>query len=236
MCAPFALTVYVAFNTNRPPFDDRRVRRAFAFATDTETLADVVMRGYEFPAAGGFVPPGMPGHSPGIALPHDPQRARDLLAEAGFPGGYLFPAIEATTHYSGDWIEFVQEHWRKSLGIEVKCERMDIAAWSAELREKPPNLVLTNWVYDYPDPDCFLSPDRAWNKFRWHDEDYSRLIEEARRATSQTERMNLFQQTDSLLVQEAILLPLTYGRKHWLVKPWVRNYPGPWKDVIIDPH
>jgi ABC-type oligopeptide transport system substrate-binding subunit len=234
--APSAVTQYVSLNTNRPPFDDRRVRRALALSTDRETLADVVIRGYEFPAMGGFVPPALPGHSPGIALPFDPQRARDLLAEAGFPGGYLFPAVDAITWFAGEWIEYLQEQWRECLGIEVKCERMDLGACDARIDDNPPHLVFGGWAHDYPDPDCFLSPDRWWNKLGWHNEDYGKLIERARQATRQTERMNLFQQADSLLVQEAAIIPLTYGREHLLVKPWVRNYPGLRKDVIIDEH
>ena len=64
------------------PFNDIRVRRAFAFAIDRERLADVVLRGYHIPATGGVVPLRMPGHSSGISLPYDPERARQLLAEA----------------------------------------------------------------------------------------------------------------------------------------------------------
>jgi len=86
---------FAGFDVSRPPFDDRRVRRAFTLATDRETLADVILRGYASPATGGFVPPGMPGHSPGIGLPYDPEAARRLLAEAGYPGGRGFPPSPA---------------------------------------------------------------------------------------------------------------------------------------------
>jgi ABC-type oligopeptide transport system substrate-binding subunit len=88
--APHLATYYVGFNVSRSPFDDRRVRRAFALATDRETLADVALRGYVAPGTGGFIPPGMPGHSAGIGLSYDPEGARKLLAEAGLPEGPWF--------------------------------------------------------------------------------------------------------------------------------------------------
>src|SRR5690606_14615004 len=91
--APQITILYVGFDTDRPPFDDRRVRRAFVLGMDREEHADTFHRGHWAPASGGFVPPGMPGHSPGIALPHDPDEARRLLAEAGYPGGSDFPPV-----------------------------------------------------------------------------------------------------------------------------------------------
>ena len=78
--APALSTFYLALDVSRPPFHDRRVRRAFVLATDREKLVNVV-GGNAPPATGGFVPPGMPGHAPGIALPFDPKEARQLLAQ-----------------------------------------------------------------------------------------------------------------------------------------------------------
>jgi oligopeptide transport system substrate-binding protein len=84
---PRLWTSYVGFDVSRPPFGDVRVRRAFALATDRGILANVVLRGHGAPATGGFIPPGMPGHSPEIGLPYNPDQARQLLGEAGYPGG-----------------------------------------------------------------------------------------------------------------------------------------------------
>ena len=72
---------------SQPPFDDVRVRKAFALAIDREELADVIIHGAGYPSMGGFIPPGIPGHSPGIGLPYDPDRARRLMLEAGHPEG-----------------------------------------------------------------------------------------------------------------------------------------------------
>ena len=238
---PKLTTSYVGFDVRRPPFDDPRVRRAFVLATDRETLAGVVMRGLRVPATGGFVPPGIPGHSAGIGLPYDPDRARQLLAEAGYPGGRGFPVVDSLTRRESQ-SEYLQAQWRENLKVEITWEAIGLGMLVYGLNREPPHMFLVVWSADYPDPDSFLrvSPVQHWT--RWQNEAFDVLVEEARRATDQGERMKLYQQADQILVEEAAIMPLTYGRGHLLVKPWVRNYAISatgkrfWKDIIIEPH
>jgi len=240
---PWLVTDYLGFNVSRPPFDDPRVRRAFVLATDRETLADVAMRGYAFPATGGFVSPGMPGHSAGIALPYDPAGARQLLAEAGYPGGCGFPSVEALTARGREsQFEYLETQWRENLGVEITWEGMEWATFLERLERDPPSMLIIKWMADYPDPDSFLRVCPARDYTRWRNRAYERLVEEARRVTDQGERMSLYGQADRILIEEAPIMPLTYGRVHLLVKPWVSKYPTSalerwlWRDVIIEPH
>jgi oligopeptide transport system substrate-binding protein len=236
-------TAYVGFNVRQPPFDDLRVRRAFALATDKETLADVILRGYSFPATGGFVPPEMPGHSEGIALPYNPARAGQLLAEAGYPAGQGFPAVEwliSRGRESG--ADYLQMQWRENLRVALTWETMDLSTLSARMHSLPPHMYFCGWVADYPDPDSFLRlfSLRRWSG--WRNRAYDKLIEKGRRVLDQGKRMKLYGQADKILVDEAAIVPLTYPRDHLLVKPWVSKYPTSalagwfWKDVIIEPH
>ena len=237
----WSCTQYVGFDVSRPPFNDPRVRRAFVLATDQEKLADVVLRGSQMPATGGLVPPGMPGHSAEIGLPYDPDRARQLLAEAGYPGGHDFPAIDAqrfrrTDEPAGDYL---QAQWRQDLGVEIVWKTIET---HLELERKPPQMFLSFWLADYPDPDSFLraSPVRRWT--RWRNADYDRLVDEARRVADQGKRIKMYQEADRILIEAAAIMPLTYDRLHLLVKPWVTKYPMSaiamwfWKDVTIEPH
>jgi len=242
---PELATFYIRFDVSRPPFDDPQMRRAFVLATDRERLADVVLRGYEFPATGGFVPPDMPGHSAGIGLPYDPGQARQLLAEAGFPGGRGFPMVEALVP---DPLvprsEYLQAQWWESLGVEILWESREWSLFLDRMDREPPHLSLDGWGADYPDPDNFLRVGLPRIRDRWRNEAYDRLVEEARRLTDQGKRMELYQQADRILVEEAPIMPLTYPQEGLLVKPWVRKYPTSpvaieyfWgKDVIIEPH
>jgi oligopeptide transport system substrate-binding protein len=241
---PWLSIDFIGFDVSRPPFNNPLVRRAFTQATDREMLADVILQGYASPATGGFVPPGMPGHSPDIGLPHDPDRARHLLAEAGYPGGQDFPHIGcmARDDPGHDLLcEYLKAHWLEILGVEIDW---DLVAWdrfSDRMSIDKPQLWMTGWWADYPDPDDFLRI-QWWISPGWENETYDQLVEVARRAMEQEERMRMYQQADRILIEDAPLLPLCYSRFHMFMKPWVKkNLTSPlkwwfWKDVIIEPH
>jgi oligopeptide transport system substrate-binding protein len=243
--APSLETGYMAFNVNRPPFDDPQVRRAFTLATDRETLAHVAMRGYSFPATGGLVPPGMPGHSPEIQLPYDPERARHLLAEAGYPAGRGFPVVDAWSlddPFPVPIMQYLQAQWLENLGVEVVWNQMEYGEFIDRLDRETPHMWLLGWRADYPDPDSFLRANLWRARTKWQNEAFDALVEGARRVMDQEERMRMYQQADRILVEAAPILLFCYGRSDMLVKPWVRKYPTSpikwnfWKDVIIEPH
>jgi len=243
---PWLSTDFIGFDVSRRPFDDVRVRRAFTLATDRETLADVTLRGYAFPATGGLVPPGMPGHSPGIGLPYDPQGARQLLAEAGYPDGRGFPAIDclARDDPGHDLLgEYLRAQWLQNLGVEITWKQIEWGRFLDRVSEETPHMLMVEWLVDYPDPDNLLRVGyQWWVAPEWRNEGYRELVEGARRVMDQAERMRMYQEADRILVEEAPILPLHYGRSHVLVKPWVRKHrTSPqklwfWKDVIIESH
>jgi oligopeptide transport system substrate-binding protein len=244
LSVPRLETVFVAFDASRPPFDDVRVRQAFALATDREKLGKVMRRGYGFPATGGFMPPGIPGHSPGIGLPCDLQQAQRLMAEAGYPAGKGFPVIKAVTPSEREPLsKNLQAHWQQNLGVKITWQALDYAAFVESLYcEKLPSVSLNRWIAGYPDPDYFLRVGTSIWLTKWGNKAYDGLVEEARRSMDQRERVNLYRRADKILVEEAIVIPLNYGRRNLLIKPWVKKCPTTamsyrfWKDVIIEPH
>jgi oligopeptide transport system substrate-binding protein len=186
----------------------------------------------------------MPGHSPGIGLAYDPDAARHLLDEAGYPGGRGFPAIACIARDDPGHnllCEHLQAQWLESLGVEITWEEIEWSRFPDRMAEGTPHLWMVGYWADYPDPDDYLRV-MWWLPPGWRNEVYDQLVEDARRAMDQEERMKLYQQADSILIEEAPLLPLCYARFHMLVKPWVRKYlTSPlrwwyWKDVIIEPH
>jgi ABC-type oligopeptide transport system substrate-binding subunit/DNA-binding SARP family transcriptional activator len=241
--APWLTTTYIGFDAGQSPFEDPLVRLAFAHAVDKEGFADVVMQGYVFPATGGFVPPGMPAHSVGIGLPHDPDRARRLLAEAGYSNGRDLSPIELLTHHGYERAsEYLASRWRESLGVKIAWQAVEWTALLERLEDDPPHIFLTAWYADYPDPDNFLRVCDGMRWTHWQNETYDRLVEKARRVANQQERVEMYRQADRTLVEGAAVVPFIYWRSHLLVKPWITRLPTSavkwwfWKDVVIEPH
>ncbi len=237
-------THYLGFVASCAPFDDVRVRRAFAMAVDRQKLPAVAF-GRLAPATSGFVPPGMPGHSPGIALPYDPQGARRLLAEAGYPQAHGLPVLELLTTEGGGvaLARNLQAQWAEGLGADIRTQAVDLVvpALAATSGTAPPHMFLQGWIADYPDPDNLLRVGLPREQLRWRNEAYERLVEDARRCMDQAERMRLYRRADKILVEDVALLPLSYGRWHVLAKPWAKLRLSPQKailskDVIIEPH
>ena len=112
--------------------------------------------------------------------------------------------------------------------------------WGA--RAAIPPLFRMGWQADYPDPDnpLRLGPRTHW--VGWASDVYVDLLEQARRITDHGERIAVYQRADRLLIEEAVILPIVYGRQHWLVKPWVRQFSPSalywtfWGNVIIESH
>jgi oligopeptide transport system substrate-binding protein len=183
--APGAVIYYYRFNCARPPFDDPRVREAFALAVDREALTRDVLRLGQIPAHH-VVPPGMPGYrAPNSALRFDPARARARLAEAGYGPGRPFPAVGLlyNTAESHKLVaEFVADQLRRHLGVEARAYNQEWQAYQASVLAGDYDLARAGWVGDYLDPNTFLD---LWvsgggnNQTGWGDVRYDAWIRAA---------------------------------------------------------
>jgi ABC-type transport system substrate-binding protein/class 3 adenylate cyclase len=219
-------TALIGYRTERRPFDNELVRKAFSHAVDRDRLlggGSSVARPAE---RGGLLPPAMPGHSHRISPPFDLELARRLLAEAGYPGAEGLPEIELAIpeEYEAGGGEAVGRdlaaQWRR-LGARVKVLSAPLQSWAAELE------VAHAWHMgfsaDFPDPEGFLPPLLAvYPVFR--DEEITALLGQARARTDQDERMRLFREVDRLLVAErCAVLPTKYSAVVLLRRPWVHG-------------
>ena len=240
LSTPLLATVYIGFDQGRPPFSDPRLRRAFAMAVDRQHYADRIQKGFSFPGTGGFIPPGMLGHSPDIGLPYNVEQARELLAQAGYAGGQGFPALEFLSAEDPEGqCEYIAQQWRENLGVNVQASALDWDSFGKRLAENPPHIFLDTWMCDYPAPDNFLRASSALSFLRWKDAGYQRQVELARRLQDQGARLKIYRQADERLILSGALVPFRYLRAHYLIKPWVKIFPVSstewwhWKDVVI---
>ena len=176
---------YYRLNCTRPPFDDVRVREAFALAIDREALVRDVLRLGQLPAFR-FVPPGLPGYAPPEPrLRHDPARARALLAEAGYGPGRSFPAVGLlynTAEIHKQIAEVLADQLRRELGVEVRAYNQEWQAYQASTLALDYDMGRAAWVGDYLDPNSFLD---LWvsgggnNQTGWGDARYDAWIRAA---------------------------------------------------------
>lgn len=238
--APILQTIVLCFDLDRAPFHDARVRQALALAIDRQNLADVRLGGLFFPADGGMVPTGMAGYTPNINLSHAPQKARRLLAQAGYADGSRFPEVVAYGQGEGLYAmarEAVQAQWRRVLGLDIDIQPRK---WSDQVEGA--HLNIAGWITDVnADPSYFLETFvRDWS-YRGKHKALDGLLIRARETADPQDRLALYQRADRLLVQEVLLSPLLYGRVHYFIRPWVRGYLPPkiggrWRDLVIEPH
>jgi len=223
---PALSTLYVAFRADRAPFDRVLVRKAFVRSIDREAFIRDTGVVYLKAARGGFLPPGMAGHSATVGLPYDPEEARALLAEAGYPGGAGFPVAELV--YSGDassnvTASYLAQAWEETLGVKVQLTRIEFGELLRRGREDPPDLTISGWGADYPDADDMLRVVFHGHPLRWHNARFDALVEEAARITDRKRRIELYREADRILVAEDVaVLPLGYAQGRQLVKPYLR--------------
>jgi ABC-type oligopeptide transport system substrate-binding subunit/DNA-binding SARP family transcriptional activator len=239
LSAPSTRLSFLGFNQHRPPFDDLRLRQAFAMAIDRRRFAYEHLRGYGEPATGGYIPPGVPGHSPGIGLAFDPLAAGRLLTEAGYPAGRGLPPI---TGLAGKSQEFLQRQWRENLNVDVNWVALEWVDFANRLTHDLPEIFLLGFGASYPAPDAYLRTGMEWPATGWRCETYDHLLEQVSCSTDHEQRLALCRQADRILVEHVARLPLYYGRWHLLVKPWVSRFPlSPvrkwfWKEIVLEAH
>jgi oligopeptide transport system substrate-binding protein len=203
---------YYGFDTSRPPFDDPMVRQAFGKAVDWRRLVSLVA-GQTSTVATGMVPPGIPGRSDEDFLPeHDPDAARDLLADAGYPGGEGFPETTFMTFGSPYDAAVVQEVERE-LGIKLQYE-VDAGDYFGRLALEPPHMWSMGWVADYPHPNDFLGillgTGSSNNYGRWSNDDFDEAIADALATTDPTESRAAFDRAEKVVRDEVPVIPLSY--------------------------
>ncbi len=225
---PFLRGYYYGFNITKKPFDDVRVRRAFAHAIDRTQITSL-LKGGQIPTTS-WVPKGMPGYEPKVGLGFDLSKAQKLLAEAGFPGGKGFPNITFMFDTRDDHkliAERLQAMWKKNLGVDLKAQNEDWKVYLNRLKADVPAMFRLGWGADYPDPDNFLALFTSYsgnNYTQWKSKEYDKLIEQAASEASMPKRLALYHKAQVLLTeQDAVIIPLFVDALNVLISPTVKN-------------
>lgn len=229
----FLQTLFIRFNTTRPPLDNPKLRRALALAVDRDSISRNLLHGSRA-AAGHFVPPRTAGYDSRAQVPTRFDEARRLLAEAGYPGGAGLPVFELQVRndeLQPRMMEAVQAMWQRELGVRVSLALLEQKVTIANQVALDYTIGVNGWVADFADPVTFLDlfvRDGGNNWTGWGDPAYDRLIAEAARTLDPPARYELFQQAEAILLEQAPIAPLVFGARNYLIHPAVRGWePAP---------
>jgi len=229
---PILRTNFVAFSTQRPPFNDVRVRRAFSLAIDRERIAHTAAKGRATPAFS-FVRPGVGGYTFPPFLRHDPAAAQALLAEAGFPGGAGFPALDYTvgSRDQDDLLvaQALQQMWQQTLGVKVGIASTELKVWLDLLRTKTFALTADNWNMGIDDPTEMLALGVTGdpnNDSGWSDPRYDAAFVAVNHAPDEPARRAAIALCEQLIADEAPYAPVFFTTRAHLVHPTVQG----WRD------
>ena len=214
-------TYFFRFNVTRKPFNDVRVRRALAIAIDRDRLTHRVTKAGELPTDH-LTPDGTANYHPPHGLGYDPELARKLLAEAGYPGGKNFPRFQymfngaaggAAKIHETIAVE-LQQMWRENLGIEMDLQQVEVKVLYADQAQLDYDVSRSSWIGDYNDANTFLGMFQSTdgnNETGWTNVAYDGLIREANLQTDKYKREELFQEAETILVRDEVpIVPLYF--------------------------
>jgi oligopeptide transport system substrate-binding protein len=242
--ADYLGTYYISFNTQRAPFDNADVRKAFSLVVDRNFIVEQITKTGQKPASG-FVPAGMTDATVGSDFRRtggdyygmsgaDYQasiaEAQRLLARAGYPGGAGFPVAEYmyNTNEGHRLIaEALQDMWRRHLGVNVTISNQDWAVFLDTRKKGEYSIARDGWIGDYNDPinflDMYLS-DGGNNNSQYVSMEYDDLIARVKATTNQAERMRLMHEAEDILVgRDMAVGPLYFYTQSYMISPRVKG-------------
>jgi oligopeptide transport system substrate-binding protein len=226
---PYEGVYFYRMNLARKPLDNPKVRLALNLAVDREAIVKNILREDQKPATG-FTPPGMGDYQPLNKVSYDPVRARQLLAEAGYPNGKGFPSF--TIHFNTleshrAIAEAIQQMWKEILNINVTLENQEWKVYLDTQNSKNYDFSRSAWIGDYMDPVTFLSlwtTGNGNNNTNWGNPKFDGLIGQAARTGDPAKRLALLRDAEDLFLTDLPVVLIYWYTNAYLLEPSVRNW------------
>ncbi|GAB4132305.1 MAG: ABC transporter substrate-binding protein [Bacteroidia bacterium] len=241
--APAMSLTYYGFQHKKSPFDNLKVRKAFNLSINRQYICEKVLNGDAIPATMGIVPQSMPdyGAENVKGYNYDPELARKLMAEAGYPNGKGFPEITLQINSGGGdrntmTAEYIMNQLKEVLGVTVKIETVPFAQHIEAFETGKALFWRTGWVADYPDPETFLTTlysghipadmnaRSSLNPVRYSSPRFDSAFTAAINEADLTKRMQLFRVADQIAMDDAAIFPIYYENNDRLVQKNVRGF------------
>ena len=233
-------TEYLGFQTDTTleiaqnhPLSNKKVRKALNYAIDRKKIVQYLLNGMGYPGNSGFMPKGIPGHDP-IKVPgydYQPEKARQLLAEAGFLNGKGLPEFVLNSNPNYAHIsEYVQKAFEE-IGISLKINNLQGGALRKEIYGTRINFWRASWIADYPDGENYLSlfysenhSPNGPNTTHFKNEEFDELYRASLLITDDSSRIEIYQKMERLMLAEAPIIVLYYDRIIRLVAPDIQGF------------
>ncbi|MGN6295905.1 MAG: ABC transporter substrate-binding protein [Ginsengibacter sp.] len=213
------------------PLKDVRVRKAFNYGFNRKKMILYIRNSMGTPAESGFIPAAFPSFDSGAVkgYNYDPQKALQLLKEAGFPNGNGLPAFKLlTVPLYADIASYIANELLQ-IGITINVEVVQKSLLLEQTAKSEALFFRGSWIADYPDAENFLSVFYSKNPAppnytRYHNPAFDKLYERALSEKNDSVRYKMYQQADQVMIKDAPVVPLWYDMVIWLVQPYVKNF------------
>jgi len=234
-------TWYVVFNVTKEPFDDARVRQAVAHAVDRDAIVQAILGGTGV-LAKNFLPPVVWGYTEDVTeYPYDPERARELLAEAGYPNGF---EVEFWVPESGSGMQqpvamgTVIQDFLSRVGIRVTIQQFEWGTYldrvivPVENAASVPAMFEMSWISDNGDPDNFLYillsgdqfPNNGFNLGYYDDDEVDELLRRARTSLDEAERLALYEEAQRLIMADLPVMPVDHETQTVVMRSSIQGF------------
>ncbi|HXB10540.1 MAG TPA: ABC transporter substrate-binding protein, partial [Bacteroidia bacterium] len=241
---PALYTYFYGFQTQNKIFNNKYLRQAINYAVDRDKIVTYTLQGEGIPGDYGLVPP-MPGYNfknvKGYSF--NPDKAKELLAKAGYPNGKGLPELTLETNPDGgnrnvQISEVVKKMLEENLNITVKIESVPFPQHLDAFERGKVGMFKESWSADYPDPQTFLSllygpnvpkdsTERAnGNPMRYKSAHFDSLYAKAMVTVTDTGRNRLYEEADQAGVEDAPYLCIFYDENYYLLHNYVKNFYG----------
>lgn len=220
---------FTIMNQSMAPFDDIKVREAFAYAIDLEAITNDLLNGTMEPASC-LLAPSVMGHEGRDVIQYDPEKAKQMLADAGYPDGVSFEAYTTSLTGQGGQMLVAMQAQAQPAGFTMEITQVDAATWTEMRNSGQVPFALGNWYLGIPEADGILygffhSSNNKYFSVMYENEEYDALVESARLELDTDKRIELYKQADDMLVlEDFVTTPICYPTSFYLVKPYVQNF------------
>lgn len=224
-------TYWYIFNTTKPPFNNKHIRQAFAYAVNRQEIADSVVP-YKSTPALGILPPTMAFKPEGYFKDNDVEKAKELLAQ-GMKELGISELPELTLAYNTTEVNqriatVIQDQWRKAFGIEVKLVNKENKVHREQMKAGNFDIGRASWIGDFNDPINFLEVFKGGlNTSKWEHKEFLDMLAKSATEGDEAKRNVSLKRADAIVMDEMPALPIYYFTYTWVKQDSV-------KDVVID--